>query len=145
MRFNPLILTGFVLALCTLGCSKKAETGPAKVDPHSAEGIMLSMHDQAKQFSDALERKDYQYLHDYGYYFIGIIVAFNAKLDAAERQSLKAPIKELLDLSNQLDRAGGGQHAAAAEAVVKRIQAVVNDLDQQFQQGKTSEQGKPPR
>lgn len=145
MRFKLIIVTSFALAIicgfCTLGCSKKAKE-TAKIDPHSADAIMQDLQKQGQAFSDAVARQDYKYLHDYGYYFIGIIVAFNAKIDAADKERLKAPIKELLDLSNQLDRAGGGNHAEAAAATVKQIREVLNNLDQQYQQGK---QAKPAR
>jgi hypothetical protein len=138
MRVNLLIAAGIVLAvcgLCTFGCGKKAPA-VAKIDPHSPDGIMVALHDQMKEFNGALERKDFKYLHDYGYYFVGVIAAFNDKLDAGERKRLEAPIKELLSLTAQLDRAGGGGHAEATVATVKRMQEVLDDLDQRYQQGK---------
>jgi len=136
MRVNLLIFAGLVLAvcgLCTLGC-KKAEKATTKLDPHSADGIMAAAKEQVKQFSEAVARQDWQYLHDYGYYFTGIIVSFSAKLDEGDRQRLRAPVQELLALTQRLDRERG----SAAEATVKRIEGVLNDLDQQYQQGKAS-------
>jgi hypothetical protein len=140
MRINLLIVAVLAVAICgfcTLGCGKKAKE-TAKTNPHSADSIMQDLKKQAQQFNDAVQRQDFKYLHDYGYYFIGVIVAFNAKLDAADKQRLQAPIKELLELSNQLDRAGGGNHAEAAAKTVNDIQAKVNELEQLYQQGKHS-------
>ena len=139
MRVNLLIVAGLLLAvcgLCTLGC-KKAK-GPETTDPHSAEGIMAALQDQGKRLNDAVERKDFKYIHDYGYYFGAVLRAYNLKLDDGERQRLQEPLTELETLAKQLDSAGGGRHAEAAEAIVKGIQVVLQDLEKQYKQGKPS-------
>lgn len=138
MRVNQWVIAGLVLAacgLCSLGCHK-AKGLETTVDPHSSDGILLALKEQGRLLVSAIERKDFQYIHDYGYYFGAVWRAFNAKLDDSEKQRLQAPLQELLSLSQQLDRAGGGRHAEAAEAVVKRMQGVLQDLEQQYQQVK---------
>lgn len=137
MRVNlPIVsLVLAVCGLCALGCKKANGPETKKLDPHSPEGIMVAAKEQAKSFSDAVARQDWVYLHDYGYYFTGIIVTFSAKLAEADRQRLQAPVQELLSLAKELDRVRG----SAAEATVQRMQVVLEDLDQQYKQGK------PPR
>lgn len=141
MRVNSLIVAGLVFVVCGLfvsGCGQKQAKGPQAIDPHSPDGIMLAMRDQVKQFNDAITRQDYKYLHDYGYYLTGIIVAFNAKIDDAQRKQFEGQIKELLSLTAQLDRAGGGSKAEASAATVKRIEEALNKMDQEYQQTKGS-------
>lgn len=140
MRVNQLIVAGLVLTVCglvTFGCTK-AKGPETTVDPHSAEGILLALQDQGKRLNDAIERKDFKYIHDFGFYFGRVLLAFNAKLDDGEKQRLQAPLKELETLARQLDSAGGGRKAEAAEAIVKRMQVALQELEQQFQQGKNS-------
>ncbi len=139
MRVNQLIVAGLVAAICGLcgpGCKKAKVT--QTVDPHSADGVMLALQQQGKLLNDALARQDFAYLHDYGYYFTGVLQAFFTKLEDGEKQRLRAPLDELVTLGKQLDRAGGGRHAEAAEVTVKRIVEVLKDLDQQYHQVKHS-------
>ena len=141
MRFNQLIVAGLVLAvcgLCTLGC-KKAKGPETTLNPNSPDAVLLALQEQGKLLNDAIERKDFKYIHDFGYYFGAVLQAFISKLDAGEKQRLQAPLTELNTLSEQQDRAAGGRHAEASEAIVKRIQVVLKDLEQQYHQGK------PPR
>lgn len=137
MRVNSLLVAGLVVVVCGLfvsGCGQKQAKGPQKIDPHSPDGIMLAMKDQVVQFNGAIARQEYKYLHDYGYYLTGIIVAFNAKIDDAQRKQFEGQIKELLSLTAQLDRAAGGDKAEATAATVKRIEAAVNKLEQEYHQ-----------
>jgi hypothetical protein len=139
MRVRPLIAAGLVLVVCgtgLVGC-KKAKARQA-VDPHSTDGIMLVLQKQGTLLNDALTRQDFPYLHDYGFYFTGLLQALFTKLDEGEKQRLRPQLDELVALAKQLDRVSGVRHAEAAEVTVKRIGEVLKDLDQQYHQVKHS-------
>jgi hypothetical protein len=137
MRVNLLLMTVLAVALCgtgPVGCRKAK--GPAPVDPHSAEGVMRALQQEAKQLNDAFARKDFQYIHDYTYYFTGIANTLFAKLDADQKQRLRGSFDELFALADQLDHSSGRRHAEATEATLQRLQTVINNLDKQFHEAK---------
>lgn len=139
MRVNLLIVAGLAVAVCGLcGAGCKKAKGPATPDPHSAEGVMLRLQEQGKLLNDALVRKDFKYVHDYAYYFTGLAQALFSKLNDEQKQRLRGSFEELVSLSNQLDRAGGGRHVEATEATMQRLQVVLKDLDTQFRGMKKS-------
>ena len=125
-----------VCALCVFGCGKKAK-GPAPVDPHSADGVLLRLQDQARLFQEAYARKDYTYLHDWGYYFSGVLRAFPSTLDSAQKLRLRGTLDELARVSSQLDAASGRNHSGATEATVQRIQALLQELEKQYRETKS--------
>ena len=134
MRVTTLIASSVLVVVCAgglMGC-KKAKA--RAVDPHSPDGIMLVLQKQGALLNDALVRQDYPYLHDYGFYFSGLLQALFAKLDESEKQRLRPQLDELVALAKQLDRVAGVRHAEAAEVTVKRIGEVLKDLDQQYHQ-----------
>lgn len=126
-----------VCALCMFGCGKKAK-GPARIDPHSADGVLLELQEQERRFQDAYTRKDYRYLHDWGYYFNGVLQAFYSQLDATQRQRLRGTFDELTRVTSQLDFASGGGRAAATEATVQRIQSLLQELERQYRETRPS-------
>jgi len=137
MRIILLLTAGVALAalgLCGSGCKKAKES--ASVDPHSAEGVMSRLQEQSKLLEAALARQDYAYLHDYGYYFNGLLQAFYIKLDDAEKQRMRAALDNLINLSGQLDRSAGGNRAEATAATVQKLVAALKELETQFQQVK---------
>ena len=137
MRVIQLISAGLAIVLCGLcgdGCKKAEE--PARVDPHSADGAMQRLQEQGRLFQDAYARKDFRYLHDWGYYFNGVLQAFFLKLDDAQKQRLRGTVDELIRVSSQLDSATGRGHEGATEAVVQRIQTLLQELEKQYQESK---------
>src|SRR5262245_42166111 len=137
MRVKLLLATIIGLALCgtgLVGC-KKAK-GPAPVDPHSAEGVMRALQQEAKVLNDAFARKDFQYIHDYTYYFTGIANALFAKLNPDQKQRMRGSFDELFTLADQLDHSAGRRHAEATEATLQRLQTVLDNLDKQFHETK---------
>ena len=129
MRVNLVIVASFAVAIwgsCGLGC-KKAEQKP-KTDPHSAAGILQAMEQQTKLFNDALLRKDFGYIHDYAYYFNGMIVAIHSLLDDTQKQRLRGSLEELGKLTNELDHSAGRRHAEATTATMQRVQIVLGEI-----------------
>ena len=135
MRVNRLIVAGLALVVCDLclvGC-KKAEQKP-KIDPHSAVGILQAMEQQTKLFNDALLRKDFGYLHDYAYYFNGLVLAMHSRLDDAQKQRLRGSLEELGKLTNELDHSAGRRHAEATTATLQRLQVILGELGKGFRE-----------
>jgi len=139
MRVKLLIAASLVLVSCGMGLvgCKKSKASVA-VSPHSAEGVLLKLEEQGRLLNDALVRKDYAYIHDYGYYFGGLTQAFFTKLDDSEKARLRGSLDELSTLASQLDRAAGGRHPEATEASVQRLQTLLKELDKQFREVKHS-------
>ena len=138
MRVKLLILAQvcfLVGGLALVGCRKSKE--PA-IDPHSPKGVMKAMQDQGRLLNDALARQDFQYIHDYAYYFNGLTQALYSRLDDANRQKFKAPLEELVKLGNQLDHSAGRKHAEATTASMQRLQEILKELDKEFQTFKQS-------
>ena len=136
MSFNRLLV--FSLALATLalaGCKKARPPAPAS---HSAEALLLRLNDQAQLLNEALARKDYQYIHDYGSYFTSLAQALFSRLNNQQKQRLSGALEDLIDLSGQLDRAAGGGHPAATDATVQHLQAVLKDIEKQFREIKST-------
>jgi hypothetical protein len=130
---NRLMVFGLAFAVCGLseiGC-KKAKS-PTQPEPHSADALLLRLQDQSQLFNEAIARKDYQYLHDYGSYFNSLAQSLLSRLNDQQKQRLQGSVDELIVLSNQLDLAAGGHHQAATEATVQRVQAVLKNIDMQF-------------
>ncbi len=133
MRVNLVIVVGLAVAVCGLcGAGCKKAKGPAKLDPHSAEGVFVQLRDQERLLNDALARKDFRYIHDYGYYFTGLVQALFSKLNDEQKQRLRKSFDELLNLSMQLDRSAGGRHPEATEATLQRVKVLVNEIDSQI-------------
>jgi hypothetical protein len=135
MRVNLVIVVGLAVAVCGLcgaGC-KKAEQKP-KMDPHSPAGILQAMEQQVKLFNDALLRKDFAYIHDYAYYFNGMILAMHSQLDGAQKQRLRGSLEELSKLTNELDHSAGRRHAEATTATMQRLQVILGELGKQFRE-----------
>jgi hypothetical protein len=134
MRVKLLIVAALAVAVCGLcGAGCKKSKGPGVLDPHSAEGVMLRLQEQGRLLNQALVRKDFPYIHDYAYYFTGLAQALFSKLNDEQKQRLRGSFDELVGLSNQLDRAAGGRHSEATEVTMQRLQAVLKDIDTQFQ------------
>ena len=134
MRVITAIATCLVIVVCAGGLMGCKKSKARSVDPHSPDGIMLVLQKQGALLNDALARQDYPYLHDYGFYFSGLLQALFTKLDESEKQRLRPQLDELVALAKQLDRVAGVHHAEAAEVTVKRIGEVLKDLDQQYRQ-----------
>jgi len=135
MRVNLVIVASFAVAIwgsCGLGC-KKAEQKP-KTDPHSAAGILQAMEQQTKLFNDALLRKDFGYIHDYAYYFNGLVLAMHARLDEAQKQRLRGSLEELGRLTNELDHSAGRRHAEATTVTMQRLQVILGEMGKQFRE-----------
>ena len=139
MQVGHIVRTCLVLLVCgsfVAGCHKKTE-GAARINPHSADGVLLRLQDQARLFQEAYARKDYNYLHDWGYYFSGVLQAFNTTLNDSQRQRLRGTLDELARVSSQLDAASGRTHAGATEATVQRIQTLLQELEKQYRETKS--------
>ena len=135
MRVNLVVVAGFAVAicgLCGLGC-KKAEQKP-KIDPHSVAGTLQAMEQQTKLFNDALLRKDFAYIHDYAYYFNGLVLAMHSRLDDAQKQRLRGSLEELGKVTNELDHSAGRRHAEATTATMQHLQAILGELGKQFRE-----------
>jgi hypothetical protein len=135
LRVNLVIVASFAVAicgLCGLGC-KKAEQKP-KTDPHSAAGILQAMEQQVKLFNDALLRKDFAYIHDYAYYFNGMIPAMHSRLDDAQKQRLRGSLEELSKLTNELDHSAGRRHAEATTATMQRVQVILGEMAKEIRE-----------
>jgi len=129
-------MTLFACVVCLLGCGKKAKA-PPPVSPHSSEGVLLRLKDQARLFQEAYARNDYAYLHDWGFYFRGAVQAFASTLNYEQKQRLRGTLDELARVGSQLDSASGRAHSGATEATVQRIQALMEELDKKYHETKT--------
>ena len=138
MRVKLLSFAKVAVVACGLvlvGCGKAKEP---VVDPHSPTGVMKTLQEQGRLLNEALARQDFNYIHDYAYYFTGVAQALYSKLDNAQKEKLKAPLAELVKLGNQLDNTAGRKHAEATKATMQRLQEVLQQLDKEFQATKVS-------
>src|SRR4051794_12849774 len=113
------LLTGACLlvaacCLCFTGCKKAQQ--PARLDPHSADAVLLTLIQQGKLLNDAAARNDFKYIHDYTYYFNGLAQSLASKLDDQQRQRLRGLFDKLSTLTDQLDHASGRKHLEATQA-----------------------------
>ena len=137
MRINSLIIAlvaAAVCGLCVAGCGKSK--APPGADTHSVEGITLRLHEQSRLFDDALARKDFAYIHDFGSYFIRMIQALDFELNETQKQQTRSQLSELIALAKQLDKAGGGRHPEATQATLQSIKGVLQDIDKQLRDAK---------
>src|SRR5258706_10525209 len=140
MRAKPFIAVGFgfaaIAGACLLGCKKAP---PPKPDPHSAEGVMLKLTQQVKLLNEAVARQDFKYVHDYTYYVHGLVDAFASKLNDSEKQKVGGLFDELRNLTDQLDHSSGRKHLESTQSSMSRLEAVLNELNKEFQQMKQTD------
>src|SRR5262245_2749974 len=74
-----------LLLLCLTGCKK---TEPAKLDPHSADAVLITLVKQGNLLNEATARSDFKYVHDYTYYFNGLADALASKLNEQQKERL---------------------------------------------------------
>src|SRR2546423_1824479 len=140
LQVTPILAAGIALAVagavCLIGCRK----APApKVDPHSAEGVMLKLNLQVKLLNEAVARQDFKYVHDYTYYLHGLVDAFASKLNESEKAKVSALFDELKTLTDQLDLSSGRKHLEATQNSMNRLTAAMDQLSKEFQEMKRSD------
>ena len=131
------LLTGLLL-LATIWVNGCGKPPPPKMDPHSPEAVLLELAGQGKLLNEALGRQDYTYLHDFGFRFKSLCQAFLGKLEAEQRQQMRAKVLELLDVAGQLDKAAGGHRAEATAASVQKIVHALQETERLYQETKKS-------
>ncbi len=125
-------LVGVGLAIgLTLAACKKAQQ-PARVDPHSPEAALQTIRVQGGWLNDAVQRKDFQFIHDNMYYLQTLTKALQSKLDAGEKERLGSIFDELAKVTNELDHSAGRRHEEATQAGMQKLQEILKDLETQF-------------
>ena len=133
MRAKMLSLfgTSLVMTALVLTCCKKANRS-VQIDPDSAAGTVQKIMEQGVLLSDAVKRKDFATVDDQAYYLQGLTKALDSRLDAEQKQRLKAILDEVARVAEELDHSAGRRHQEATEASMQKLQAVLQEFEAQF-------------
>jgi hypothetical protein len=124
-----------LLILCFSGCKKPQ---PAKLDPHSADAVLITLVQQGNLLNDATARSDFKYVHDYTYYFNGLAQSLASKLNDQQKERLGGFFDQLKSLTDQLDHASGRKHAEATQASMNQLLTTLKELEKQYHQLKNN-------
>jgi hypothetical protein len=119
-----------------VGCKEAKQS--VKSDPHSPQAAMRAIMEQGDLLNDAMKRKDFQFIHDNMYYLQSLAKALYGKLEAEQKERLKARFDELTSVTDELDHAAGRRHGEATQATMKRLLELLKDLDGQFRTEKST-------
>jgi len=123
--------TSLVMTALVLTCCKKAKPA-VQIDPDSAAGTVQKIMEQGVLLSDAVKRKDFATVDDQAYYLQGLTKALDSRLDAEQKQRLKAILDEVARVAEELDHSAGRRHQEATEASMQKLQAVLQEFEAQF-------------
>lgn len=133
MRGKLWIFAGLVLLVggwALMGCKKPA--APARLDPHSNEGLMQAIADQGALLREGVRAKDYNYVDDRAFYLQGLAKALRDKLDPERKQRLTPLFNEVIRVAEELDHAAGRRHEPATVAMMEKLDSLLKELQAQF-------------
>ena len=136
MREKLVALCGFGLAVALglAGCRKASP--PVQINPDSAENTVKKIMDQGVLLSDSVKRKDFAKVDEQAYFLHGLTQALYSRLDAEQKQNLKAGLDEVARVAEELDHSAGRRHEEATEASMQKLQAALKEFETQFKAGK---------
>src|SRR5262245_39542851 len=117
-----------VLSVILLSFSACKKPQPPKLDPHSADAVLMSLVKQGNLLNDATARSDFKYVHDYTYYFNGLADALASKLNEQQKERLGGLFTQLKSVTDQLDHASGRKHAEATQASMNQLLTTLKEL-----------------
>jgi len=133
MRAKMLSLFGTSLVMTALGLAGCKKAKPAvQIDPDSAAGTVQKIMEQGVLLSDAVKRKDFATVDDQAYYLQGLTKALDSRLDAEQKQRLKAILEEVGRVAEELDHSAGRRHQEATETSMQKLQSVLKVFEAQF-------------
>jgi hypothetical protein len=103
-----------------------------QIDPDSAVATVQKIMEQGVLLTDAVKRKDFATVDDQAYYLQGLTKALDSRLDAEQKQRLKAILDEVGRVAEELDHSAGRRHQEATEASMQKLQAVLKEFEAQF-------------
>ena len=134
MKKGTLIAIGVMAALVGLvvaGCKKKTSQQDV-TQYHTAEGAFKQIQDLRLQLTEALTKKDLQYVHDSMYYFKHLLTSLSSKLEGEKKQRVDAVLKELTKIADEIDNSAGRRNEAATEANLQKLIDTLKGLEGEF-------------
>jgi hypothetical protein len=117
-----------------VGCGKREAKQP-KIDPHSAEGLVVQIMALNGVLQEGVKAKDYSYVDDRAYYLQGVVQALEGKLDPGKKQQLSGLCVEIRRVAEELDHAAGRKHDVATTSSMAKLDGLLQDLNKQYHQG----------
>ena len=127
-----LALAGLLLVACK---KSPPSSGPT---PHSVDAVMEALVVHTGLLSQAVQRKDFQYVHDYAWYLKKLVETLYLALEPGQQEQVKSQCGEIVEVSNQLDAASGRKLEEAVLAGIQRLQEIVKEMDAKLKGTKTT-------
>ena len=134
MKNYTLIAMTLLLAIVGLGsagCRKKPRE-PNLAHFQTPEGTVETIQQLRLQLTEAVEKKNLQYVHDSMYYFKGLCTALSSKLQGEKKERVDAILEELTIIAEEIDNSAGRRNQAATEANLKKLIDELKVLEAEF-------------
>jgi len=138
MKNYPVIATILLLAIVGLAntaCKKKPRE-PNLAHFQTPEGTVETIQQLRLQLTEAVEKKNLQYVHDSMYYFKGLCTALSSKLQGEKKQRVDSILAELTDIAEEIDNSAGRGNQAGTEANLKKLINELKVLEGEFKGAK---------
>lgn len=130
-RWIAVGLLAVLIAVPSQGCKKKAPVQDGVV-VHTAKNTHKQIQNLRLEITEALNKKELQYIHDNMYYFEGLLESLASQLDGDEKQQLQDLLKDLKVLAVAIDNSAGRGNVAATEANVQKMIERLQELENHF-------------
>ena len=96
------------------------------------ESLWQDIHKHHGELAEVIKAKKLDDVHHHAFAVRDLAKKLVAKAPAAKKAAIKAGVKNIAKLAEELDKTGDAGDQAATEANMKKFDAAINDLQAQF-------------